>query len=194
MLGPTKHLRWSYGASKAIDEFLALAYYRQHRLPVVIGRFFNVVGPRQTGRYGMVLPRFVDRALAGRPLIVHDDGQQVRCFAHVSDVCRMVVELMAEPQARRAKCSTSAATSRCRSWSWPGACWRSSIRRWTSSFSRIATPIPTISRTSAAACRTSRSCGHDRRRPEFDLDAIVRDVVGWKKGEGGRGKWEGRPS
>jgi len=86
VFGPTSRQRWSYGASKAIDEFLALAYWRQHRLPVVIARFFNVVGPRQTGRYGMVLPRFIDAALAGRPLVVHDDGQQVRCFAHVHDV------------------------------------------------------------------------------------------------------------
>ena len=90
VFGPTTRARWSYGASKAIDEFLALAYWRQHRLPVVIGRFFNVVGPRQTGRYGMVLPRFVDAALAGRPLVVHDDGHQVRCFAHVNDVVRSV--------------------------------------------------------------------------------------------------------
>ena len=94
VLGPTTRARWSYGASKAIDEFLALAYWRQHRLPVVIGRFFNVVGPRQTGHYGMVLPRFVEAALAGRPLTVHDDGHQVRCFAHVSDVVRSVIELM----------------------------------------------------------------------------------------------------
>ncbi len=94
VFGPTTRPRWSYGASKAIDEFLALAYWRQHRLPVVIGRFFNVVGPRQTGRYGMVLPRFVEAALAGGPLIVHDDGQQVRCFAHVNDVVRSVLELM----------------------------------------------------------------------------------------------------
>ena len=94
VFGPTTRPRWSYGASKAIDEFLALAYWRQHRLPVVIGRFFNVVGPRQTGRYGMVLPRFVEAALAGRPLVVHDDGHQVRCFAHVNDVVRSVIELM----------------------------------------------------------------------------------------------------
>ncbi len=92
--GPTTRGRWSYGASKAIDEFLALAYWRQHRLPVVISRFFNVVGPRQTGRYGMVLPCFVEAALAGRPLVVHDDGHQVRCFAHVTDVVRSVIELM----------------------------------------------------------------------------------------------------
>jgi len=99
VFGPTTRARWSYGASKAIDEFLALAYWREHRLPVVIGRFFNVVGPRQTGRYGMVLPRFVDAALLGGPLTVHDDGKQVRCFAHVSDVIRAVIELMDSPLA-----------------------------------------------------------------------------------------------
>ncbi|MGE0608793.1 MAG: NAD-dependent epimerase/dehydratase family protein [Pirellulales bacterium] len=92
--GPTTRPRWAYGASKAIDEFLALGYARQHGLPVVIGRFFNVVGPRQTGAYGMVVPRFVEAALAGQPLIVHDDGRQVRCFAHVADVVRAVLALM----------------------------------------------------------------------------------------------------
>lgn len=94
VLGPTTRPRWSYGASKAIDEFLALATWREYGLPVVIGRFFNVVGPRQTGAYGMVLPRFVDAALAGEPLIVHDDGRQTRCFAHVQDVVRAVLALM----------------------------------------------------------------------------------------------------
>ena len=99
VFGPTTRPRWSYGASKAIDEFLALAYWRERKLPVVVGRLFNVVGPRQTGAYGMVLPRFVDAALAGRPLVVHDDGQQQRCFAHVSDVVRMILGLMAAPAA-----------------------------------------------------------------------------------------------
>ncbi len=94
VFGATTKARWSYGASKAIDEFLALACWREYRLPVVIGRFFNVVGPRQSGAYGMVLPRFVESALAGRPLIVHDDGHQVRCFAHVRDVLAAVLELM----------------------------------------------------------------------------------------------------
>ncbi|NLF72742.1 MAG: SDR family NAD(P)-dependent oxidoreductase [Candidatus Anammoximicrobium sp.] len=94
VFGATTKARWSYGASKAIDEFLALACWRQYRLPVVIGRFFNVVGPRQSGAYGMVLPRFVESALAGRPLVVHDDGRQVRCFAHVHDVLAAVLELM----------------------------------------------------------------------------------------------------
>lgn len=99
VFGPTIRARWSYGASKAIDEFLALAYWRERKLPTVVGRFFNVVGPRQTGAYGMVLPRFVDAALAGRPLQVHDDGQQQRCFAHVNDVVRMVLALMERPAA-----------------------------------------------------------------------------------------------
>ncbi|MGD9645362.1 MAG: NAD-dependent epimerase/dehydratase family protein [Pirellulales bacterium] len=99
VLGPTSRPRWAYGASKAIDEFLALAYARQFGMQVVVGRFFNVVGPRQTGRYGMVLPRFVEAALAGRPLTVHDDGQQTRCFAHVADVVAAVLALMQAPAA-----------------------------------------------------------------------------------------------
>lgn len=99
VFGPTTRPRWSYGVSKAIDEFLALAYWSERGLPVVVGRFFNVVGPRQTGAYGMVLPRFVDAALAGGPLVVHDDGRQVRCFAHVADVVRAVLGLMETPEA-----------------------------------------------------------------------------------------------
>jgi UDP-glucose 4-epimerase len=94
VFGATTRPRWSYGASKAIDEFLTLACARQFGLPVVIARFFNVVGPRQTGAYGMVLPRFVESAIAGSPLMVHDDGRQVRCFAHVADVVGAVVKLM----------------------------------------------------------------------------------------------------
>lgn len=95
VFGATTKARWSYGASKAIDEFLALAFHREHHLPVVVGRFFNVVGPRQTGAYGMVLPRFVEAAIAGRAITVHDDGHQVRCFAHVEDVKNAVIKLVA---------------------------------------------------------------------------------------------------
>jgi UDP-glucose 4-epimerase len=98
VLGPTTRSRWVYACSKAIEEYLALAEHRRSGLPVVIGRFFNVVGPRQVGRYGMVLPRFIDQALSGGPLVVHDDGQQVRCFAHVSDIVRVVMQLLEEPQ------------------------------------------------------------------------------------------------
>ena len=94
VFGPTTKPRWSYGASKAIDEFLCMACVREYGMKIIIGRFFNVVGPRQTGAYGMVLPRFVDAAMKGKSLIVHDDGQQTRCFAHVSDVVHAVTSLM----------------------------------------------------------------------------------------------------
>jgi UDP-glucose 4-epimerase len=99
VFGATTKPRWAYGCSKAIDEFLALAYHRSFGLPVTIGRFFNVVGPRQVGHYGMVIPRFVDRAFKGEPIVVYDDGEQVRCFAHVADVVRAVVELTNHPEA-----------------------------------------------------------------------------------------------
>lgn len=99
VFGATTKPRWSYGVSKAIDEFLALAFYKEKKLPAVVGRFFNVVGPRQTGAYGMVLPRFVDAAIRGEPLVVHDDGAQVRCFAHVDDVIGAVVKLVETPSA-----------------------------------------------------------------------------------------------
>lgn len=91
--GPTSRPRWAYGCSKAIDEFLALAYHREFELPVVIGRFFNVVGPRQVGNYGMVVPRFVDQALSGGPIVIYDDGQQLRCYAHVREVVDCVIRL-----------------------------------------------------------------------------------------------------
>lgn len=97
--GPTSRPRWAYGASKAIDEFLALAYHQQFGLPVVIGRFFNVVGPRQVGDYGMVIPRFIGQALRGEPLVVYDDGLQERCFAHVAEVVDCIVTLMETPAA-----------------------------------------------------------------------------------------------
>jgi UDP-glucose 4-epimerase len=100
VLGPTSKGRWIYACSKALDEYLALSYHRNSGLPVVIGRFFNVVGPRQVGRYGMVLPRFIDQALAGGPVVVYDDGRQVRCFGHVADVVRGIQGLMSFPAAR----------------------------------------------------------------------------------------------
>jgi UDP-glucose 4-epimerase len=95
VLGPTTRNRWVYACSKALDEYLTLAQHQRSGLPVIVCRFFNVVGPRQVGRHGMVLPRFVDRALAGKALVVHDDGKQVRCFAHVRDVVEGVRQLMA---------------------------------------------------------------------------------------------------
>ncbi len=92
-------LRWCYACSKALDEYLAIAYYKKMGLPVVIGRFFNTVGPRQTGAYGMVLPRLVRQALLGQPMTVYGDGQQVRSFSWVKDVVRAAIELMSCPQA-----------------------------------------------------------------------------------------------
>lgn len=98
-LGPTSVSRWSYAASKIVDEHLALAYHRQHQLPAIIVRLFNTVGPRQTGRYGMVIPRFVQSALKGEDICVYGSGQQTRCFADVSDVVGALLKLPAEEQA-----------------------------------------------------------------------------------------------
>jgi UDP-glucose 4-epimerase len=99
VLGATTRSRWSYACSKAMDEFLALAYAKQLALPVVIVRLFNTVGPRQTGRYGMVIPRFVQQALADQPITVYGDGQQTRCFTYVGDVVRAIVGLADAPGA-----------------------------------------------------------------------------------------------
>jgi UDP-glucose 4-epimerase len=93
-LGPTVKHRWAYACSKALDEFLALAYWKEKRLPVIIVRFFNTVGPRQTGRYGMVIPNFVRQALAGEPITVFGDGTQTRCFTYVGDVVGALTEIV----------------------------------------------------------------------------------------------------
>ncbi|OQY30172.1 MAG: nucleoside-diphosphate sugar epimerase [Candidatus Cloacimonetes bacterium 4572_55] len=99
VLGSTHISRWGYSASKAVDEFLALAYYREKRLPVVVVRLFNTVGPRQSGQYGMVIPKFVHQALLNHPLLVYGDGKQSRCFAYVEDVVNGMITLMEHPQA-----------------------------------------------------------------------------------------------
>ncbi|NIA08109.1 MAG: NAD-dependent epimerase/dehydratase family protein [Actinobacteria bacterium] len=99
VLGGTMFSRWSYACSKAIDEFLGLAYYQQYGLPVVIARFFNTVGPRQTGQYGMVIPRFIERALRNAPIMIYGSGRQSRCFAYVGDIVSAAVDLMNHPQA-----------------------------------------------------------------------------------------------
>ncbi len=99
VMGSTTKSRWSYAESKAMDEFLALAYHKQFHVPIVICRFFNTVGPRQTGTYGMVIPRLVKQAVADLPLTVYGDGQQTRCFCNVKDTVRAVVGLSQEPRA-----------------------------------------------------------------------------------------------
>ncbi|MCU0627214.1 MAG: GDP-mannose 4,6-dehydratase [Gemmatimonadaceae bacterium] len=98
-LGPTSKRRWAYACSKAMDEFLALAYADEKQLPVICARFFNTVGPRQSGEYGMVIPRFVQRAMLGEPIVVYGDGDQSRCFNHVADAVEGVVRLLNEPKA-----------------------------------------------------------------------------------------------
>jgi len=97
VIGPPTHFRWSYAASKAMDEFLAFAYRKEKGLQATIVRFFNTVGPRQVGEYGMVIPRFVEQALAGQPIRVFGDGEQSRCFCHVHDTVRALVALAADP-------------------------------------------------------------------------------------------------
>jgi UDP-glucose 4-epimerase len=96
-LGPTTHSRWAYACSKALDEWLGLAYYREKKVPVTVVRFFNTVGPRQTGRYGMVLPNFAAQALAGEPITVYGDGTQSRCFGHVQDAVESLLRLLGTP-------------------------------------------------------------------------------------------------
>jgi UDP-glucose 4-epimerase len=181
VFGPTTRPRWSYGASKAIDEFLTLACSRQFGLTVVIGRFFNVVGPRQTGAYGMVLPRFVDAALAGQALQVHDDGRQVRCFAHVSDVVRAVLMLMEAPAAtgrvfnigsdqpvsilELARRVIELAGSK------SAIEFQTYARAYDADFEDIRHRVPDLS-------RVRQTIGYERK---YDLDAIVRDVIAWKR-------------
>jgi UDP-glucose 4-epimerase len=99
VLGPTTKGRWSYAASKALDEFLALSYWKEKKLPVIVVRLFNTVGPRQTGRYGMVLPNFVEQALGGAPITVYGSGKQSRCFCDVRDCVEALTRLMATQRA-----------------------------------------------------------------------------------------------
>jgi UDP-glucose 4-epimerase len=99
VMGPTSKHRWAYACSKAIDEFLALAYWKEKKLPVIVARLFNTVGPRQTGRYGMVIPNFVRQAVSGFPITVHGDGLQRRAFGYVGDVVDGLIRLVEEPRA-----------------------------------------------------------------------------------------------
>jgi UDP-glucose 4-epimerase len=99
VMGPTSKGRWSYACSKAIDEFLAIAYWKEKKVPTVIARLFNTVGPRQTGRYGMVIPNFAEQALSGQDITIFGDGSQTRCFTHVSDAVGALIALAEHPQA-----------------------------------------------------------------------------------------------
>jgi UDP-glucose 4-epimerase len=99
ILGSTQIFRWSYSATKAVDEFFALAYFREKKLPIVIVRLFNTCGPRQTGQYGMVIPRFIKQALLNHTITIYGDGEQTRCFCHVSDILDGIVALSQKPEA-----------------------------------------------------------------------------------------------
>ncbi len=181
VLGPTSKGRWIYACSKAMDEFLALSYARSG-LPIVVGRFFNVVGPRQVGRFGMVLPRFVDQALAGGPLVVYDDGRQVRCFAHVADIIQSVLNLMACPAARGRVFNL-------------GSDQPVTIRGLAEKVAAVVDPdlrIEHIPYTTAYAtgfediqCRIpdlTRIRTTIDYQPRYRLDDIVREVIAWKRG------------
>jgi UDP-glucose 4-epimerase len=181
VFGPTTRSRWVYACSKAIDEYLALAQHQREGLPVVIGRFFNVVGPRQTGRYGMVLPNFVDRALAGGPLCVHDDGRQIRCFAHVADVVDAVLKLMASPAAYGRAFNL-------------GSDLPVTIRELAETVVRLVNPAASIEHVSYANAfppgfEDIRSRIPDltrvrqtiEYRPRHALEDIIRDVLAWKR-------------
>jgi UDP-glucose 4-epimerase len=152
VLGPPDKIRWGYATSKLMDEFLAMAYAREHDLRVTVVRLFNTVGPRQSSRYGMVLPNFVKWALAGEPIVVHGDGSQTRSFTWVGDVVWALTALIDEPRAAGQVKKRRSARSRTRSASGPGATRRSCSRRTSRRSTRA-------SRTCRAACRISRSSG-----------------------------------
>jgi UDP-glucose 4-epimerase len=182
VFGPTTRSRWIYACSKAIDEYLALAQHRRDGLPVVIARFFNVAGPRQVGNYGMVLARFVEQALAGGPLLVHDDGRQVRCFAHVLDVVDAMLKLMATPAAYGRVFNL-------------GSDKPVTIRELAETVVRLVNPNAAIEHMSYEQafppgfedirCRIpdlTRIRQTIDYRPHHDLEEIIRDVLAWKRG------------
>ena len=176
-LGPTSHSRWAYACSKALDEWLALAYVRERGVPCIITRFFNTVGPRQTGRYGMVLPNFAQQALRGEPITVYGTGKQSRCFGHVNDAIEALVRLTAIPAAvgevfnvgNTTEVSMFALAEMVRD----AAGSRSEItlvpytEAYTAGFEDMMRRVPDVS-------KLERVTGY---RPSTPLDAIIRDVV-----------------
>ena len=178
VLGPTSKGRWSYACSKAIDEFLALAYWRERKLPTVIARLFNTVGPRQTGQYGMVVPTFVKQALTGRPITIFGDGSQSRCFTDVTDVAGALVKLMDHPGRRGRGVQHRLERGGDHSRRWPSGCERSPARIPTSFASRTSKPTARDSRTCRAGFRISaRSRSLIGYRPTRSLDQILESVI-----------------
>jgi nucleoside-diphosphate-sugar epimerase len=179
--GPTSSRRWAYACAKALDEFLALAHWYEFGLPVRIVRLFNTAGPRQSERYGMVVPRFVDAALSGRPLYVHGNGSQQRCFAHCRDITDGLVQIMGTPE-----CIGEVVNL--------GSAWPITIRQLAEkivSITRSNSPIEHISYRMAFGedfedipCRVpclkkaEKLIGY---RPRFSIEEIITDIVGWRK-------------
>jgi UDP-glucose 4-epimerase len=147
VLGPSIKHRWAYACSKLIDEFLALAYWKEKKLPVIIVRLFNTVGPRQTGRYGMVVPNLVGQALANKPLTVFGDGTQSRCFYHAGDVVRALAHLMRAGEHEGRGLQTSARIARSPSRRWRARSASCSARAFRSAMCRMTRPTRRDSRT-----------------------------------------------
>lgn len=181
VIGPTIKRRWSYACSKALDEFLALAHWHESRLPVFIARLFNTVGPRQTGQYGMVVPRFVRQGLAGEAITVYGDGRQTRCFAHVKDVVGCLARLIRTPEAHGQVVNVGsdeevsiAELARKVSEMTGG---RSDIRfvsyeeAYGEGFDDMRRRVPDLS-------RASRLVGY---APQRNLEDILRDVIEWER-------------
>lgn len=183
VLGPTTKSRWSYAASKAVDEFLALSYHRERKLPVIVARFFNIAGPRQVGDYGMVLPRFVENALKGRALQVYGTGRQVRCFLDVADLVDALVKLVAAKQAygkvfnigsdRPVTINALARLVRQRANPRVKIVRVPYERAYERGFEDLRVRVPDVSRLAAAI-------GF---RPRRSLEQIIDRIVEWKKGE-----------
>ncbi len=182
LLGPSSRSRWSYAASKLLDEFLGLAAHREFGLPVTILRFFNTVGPGQTGRYGMVVPRFVRAALAGKPIPVFGDGEQSRCFCHVADTVRALVALMDQPEqtageifnigsVEEVTINELAQAVLARTGSAAGIEHIPYSEAYAPGFEDMRRRVPD----------TSKLYGVTRWQPERSLDAILTDVIAWEQ-------------
>ena len=180
--GPTTVRRWAYADSKAMDEFLALAYHQERGLDCVIVRLFNTVGPRQSGMYGMVIPRFVERALANGPLEIHGDGTQTRCFCHVQDTVRA----LRRPDGRRAPSRARSSTSARRNGSGSSTSPQRVLEATGSSSELEFVPYERCtdseSRTCSTASRRSRrSRPRSAGRPSGRCDEILADVIAYTK-------------
>jgi len=181
LLGSTTVSRWCYACSKMVDEFLALAYHRQYGLPVVICRFFNTVGPRQTGQYGMVVPRFVQRALRNEPIEITGGGKQSRCFSHVADIVEAIIRLMDCPAAVGQVVNVGTEQSVTideladRVIAMTGS---SSIKKYVSYEEIYGVPIDDMSVRRPDLTRVRGLIGYE---PRYDLETILRQVIDYEK-------------